>query len=262
MNSKKLVCDYLIVGSGAAPLAFLDTLLTELPDKKVIMVDKKSRPGGHWVDDYDFVKLHQPSIVYGISSKQLEGNWAKLLFGKLTLPWNHRASKQELLNYFQDFVDEKVESEQVLYFPGCVYDLKQEKSSTSNTVKFTSLDGQQSYDVEVRDKVVNGVQGECVIPSLTPPSFAVSEGINLMTPNQLFALQQILQGPSNSKCIGSPKSKGVMQGRHFVVLGAGKTAMDTIVFLQTEMGVPPADISWVIPNDVWMLSRENSQGYV
>merc|ERR1712176_362333 len=154
-----------------------------------------------------------------------------------------------------------VESEQVSYFPGCVYDLKQEKSTTtSNTVKFTSLDGQQSYDVEARDKVVNGVQGECVIPSLSPPSFAVSEGINLMTPNQLFALQQILQGPSNSKCIVSPKSKGVMPGRHFVVLGAGKTAMDTIVFLQTEMGVPPTDISWVIPNDVWMLSRENSQG--
>jgi len=266
---KNLVCDYLIIGSGAAPLAFLDTLLTELPGKKVILVDKKVRPGGHWVDAYDFVHLHQPSIVYGITSKQLEGNWAKLLFSKFTLPWVHRASKQELVDYYQEFVEEKCKSGQVEYFPECVYDLKK-KLDDDNKTTFTSLDGQQSYTVEVRDKLVNGVQGECIIPSLTPPGFSVDKSIQLLTPNELYDWHKRKpesEGGYLSKIrtafCGGRNSKNGAQNRHFVVLGAGKTAMDTVVFLQTTMGVSPSDISWVIPNDVWMMTREsNPLGYV
>jgi cation diffusion facilitator CzcD-associated flavoprotein CzcO len=103
-----LECDYLVVGAGAASLAFIDTLLTELPNTKVILIDKKEQPSGHWQDAYGFVRLHQPSLVYGIASKQLEGNWLKLIATKFTLPWEHRATKQELLKYFGNFVQEKI----------------------------------------------------------------------------------------------------------------------------------------------------------
>lgn len=44
----------------------------------------------------------------------------------------------------------------------------------------------------------------------------------------------------------------------YVVLGAGKTAMDTVVYLQRYMKLKPENIYWVIPNDVWMLAREGS----
>ena len=107
MVSKRLVCDYLVVGSGAASLAFIDTLLTELPQAKVVLVDRRARPGGHWVDDYDFVRLHQPSVLYGLASRQLEGNWLKLLLGRFQLPWRHRATKAEILAHFSEFVDER-----------------------------------------------------------------------------------------------------------------------------------------------------------
>jgi len=50
------------------------------------------------------------------------------------------------------------------------------------------------------------------------------------------------------------------QGLKFVVLGAGKTAMDSIVYLQTTAKVKPDDIAWVIPNDVWMIRREGRGG--
>ena len=43
-------CDYLVVGSGAAPLAFVDTILAEMPSAKIVIVDKKAAPGGQWVD--------------------------------------------------------------------------------------------------------------------------------------------------------------------------------------------------------------------
>ena len=255
---KTLLCDYLIIGSGAAPLAFLDTLFEEMPDKKVILVDKKARPGGHWVDGYDFVHLHQPSVVYGIASKQLEGNWAKLMLTRFMLPWNHRANKKELLDYFQEFVDSNTASGRLQYFPGCVYDFEQ--NIDAKNASFTSLDGEVRYNVEIRDKLINGINGECIIPSLSPPAFHVDKGINLMTPNQIFDLQQ-RESMKNEGVLSTLRHAcgyGKTKDRHFVVMGAGKTAMDTVVFLQSDLGVPPSAISWVISNDVWMLSRGNS----
>ena len=40
------------------------------------MVDQRYRPGGHWNDAYPFERLHQPSALYGVSSRKLS-NWTK-----------------------------------------------------------------------------------------------------------------------------------------------------------------------------------------
>ena len=63
--------DYLVIGSGASGLAFVDTLIAQKPDSRVLIVDKHDRPGGHWNDAYSFVTLHQPSAFYGVSSMEL-----------------------------------------------------------------------------------------------------------------------------------------------------------------------------------------------
>ena len=36
------------------------------------MLDRHAEPGGHWVDSYEFVKLHQPAAFYGVASEILE----------------------------------------------------------------------------------------------------------------------------------------------------------------------------------------------
>ena len=36
-----------------------------------IIVDKHAKPGGHWNNAYQFVKLHQPAQYYGVNSKNL-----------------------------------------------------------------------------------------------------------------------------------------------------------------------------------------------
>lgn len=116
-------CDYLVVGAGAASMAFVDTILTELPEAKIVMLDKHTNPGGHWNDAYGFVQLHQPSVVYGVTSRQLEGNWLKLLLLHQTIPWKHRANKTEIINYYQDIVTDWInESGNVRYYPECSYD--------------------------------------------------------------------------------------------------------------------------------------------
>jgi hypothetical protein len=52
-------CDYLVIGAGAMGMAFVDTLLTENKGCSVVICDQRGAPGGHWVDSYDFVRLHQ-----------------------------------------------------------------------------------------------------------------------------------------------------------------------------------------------------------
>ena len=56
---------------------------------KVIVVDRRAKPGGHWVDAYDFVRLHQPSATYGCNSRPLGSGKADLV------------SKYQILAYFE-----------------------------------------------------------------------------------------------------------------------------------------------------------------
>ena len=86
-------------------MAFVDTLLTEQPNATVAIVDKHNAPGGHWNDAYGFVRLHQPSLLYGVASKQLEGRWSSLLLRGI-LPWTHRASKHEILTHYKGLMDD------------------------------------------------------------------------------------------------------------------------------------------------------------
>lgn len=55
--------DYLVIGAGAMGMAFVDTLISE-KEATVAIVDRYSRPGGHWTLAYPFVTLHQPSDVW------------------------------------------------------------------------------------------------------------------------------------------------------------------------------------------------------
>jgi NAD(P)-binding Rossmann-like domain len=70
MTDAAIEVDYLIVGAGAAGMAFADTLLGET-EASVAIVDRQFRPGGHWNDAYPFVRLHQPASYYGVNSREL-----------------------------------------------------------------------------------------------------------------------------------------------------------------------------------------------
>ena len=270
-------CDYLVVGAGAMGLAFVDTLLTELlqkqsssspsPSCRVVLVDRHPAPGGHWNDDYDFVKLHQPSLVYGVNSQQLEGNWMKCVLGG-ALPWNHRASKPELLQYYQSVVDGWVAQGALRYYPNANYDFLQAATADGNTRTFTTTSATDddnsstttTYRVAVHEKVVDAVRGECVIPATCPPAFPVDPAITVWTPNQLVASKKSTESSSSSwlgSLFGGSKAPSGSPQK-YVVIGCGKTGMDTIVFLQSELRVLPEDIYWVVSRDVWMLNRAKS----
>src|ERR1039457_269265 len=107
--------DYLIVGAGAAGLAFADALIAE-SDADVVIVDRRDRPGGHWNDAYPFVRLHQPSAYYGVNSRGLGSDSID------QLGWNEGlyelATVGEICAYFDRVMQQDLlPSGQVSYFP-------------------------------------------------------------------------------------------------------------------------------------------------
>ncbi len=88
--------------------------------------------------------------------------------------------------------------------------------------------------VRVRRRVVDATYLSPTIPATTPPPFGVAEGVQVAAINDLATLTS------------APK--------RYVIVGAGKTATDGIVWLLAN-GVPPDRIDWIRPRDPWMLNR-------
>ena len=60
--ARELEADYLVVGAGASGMAFADAMIGH-SDARVALVDRRHGPGGHWLDAYPFVRLHQASSL-------------------------------------------------------------------------------------------------------------------------------------------------------------------------------------------------------
>src|SRR5215470_12444507 len=108
-----LETDYLVIGAGAAGMAFTDELIANC-DADVVMVDRRHRPGGHWNDAYPFVRLHQPSANYGVNSRVLGNN--RIDESGPNAGFYERATAAEICDYFSRVVDDLVASGQVQFF--------------------------------------------------------------------------------------------------------------------------------------------------
>src|ERR1700730_8239440 len=65
-GSSGIETDYLVIGAGALGMGLADRLI-EYSDADVVMIEGRPRAGGHWLDSYPFVQLHQPSMNYGVN---------------------------------------------------------------------------------------------------------------------------------------------------------------------------------------------------
>jgi hypothetical protein len=111
--------DYLVIGSGATAMAFVDMMLTQT-DATFLMVDRRPKVGGHWNDAYPFVRLHQPSGFYGVASRPLGRH--RLDETGFNTGFLELATGVEVLNYFHSLMDEVfIPSKRVQYLPLCDY---------------------------------------------------------------------------------------------------------------------------------------------
>ena len=219
--------DYFIIGAGAAAMAFADELLTS-SDARILMVDRRDRPGGHWNDAYPFVRLHQPSAFYGVNSREL-GNRSTDAVGFNKGLYN-LASGAEVLGYFDQVMQQRLlASGRVQYFPMC---------NVTGDDQFKSLLTGERFSVTVRKCVVDSAYWTFDIPSTRPPRYSVAPGVRCVPPNAI--------------------PRAARQHDDFVVVGPGKTGMDTCLWL-LERGIDPERIRWVMPHDAWFINRANFQ---
>ncbi len=254
---RTLDTDYLVIGSGAAGMAFADTLVAET-SAHVTLVDRHGKPGGHWNDAYPFVTLHQPSAFYGVNSTEL-GQRRKDTQGH-NQGLYELATGAEISGYYDRVMkDRLLASGRVAYHPMCNVlgpgggegGEGAEGAAAVNalagpgTVQFQNILSGERTGVQVRQKVVPAAHYSPRVPSTHRPAFAVAPGVRLVPPN---ALPQL----------GLSSPDGAAPPQHFAILGAGKTAMDAAVWL-LQSGVPAARIQWVVPRDSWLVRRITTQ---
>jgi len=223
--------DYLVVGAGAAGMTLTDALVSH-SDASVTLVERRHAPGGHWLDAYPFVRLHQPSAFYGVDSVPL-GKDAIDRAG-LNAGFYEMASADELRAYFACVMQEHfLPTGRVRFFPCSDY-VGQEGDRHRLMSRLTGA----TQEVRVRRKLVDTAYLEGRIPATSKPPFDVEEGVRCIPAGDVARLAE--------------------RSQTFVVIGAGKTAMDTCVWLLTN-GVPASAIRWVKPREGWWLNRRFHQ---
>jgi hypothetical protein len=223
----QLETDYLVVGAGASGMAFVDTLIG-VGDAEVVMVDRRDRPGGHWRDAYPFVRLHNASTIYGVASMPLGED--RIDEHGPNAGFYERATAAQVCDHFDQALDERLlPSGQVRFLAMTDY-----RGQSPDGHHLQSRITGQETTVHVRRKLVDATVMESSIPATHTPGFRVEGGARVIPPNALVDLAEPASG--------------------FTVLGAGKTAMDTCVWL-LDAGVDPDAIRWVRPRDVWTMNR-------
>lgn len=213
--------DYVVVGAGAMGMAFVDAL-TAHADVSVAVVDRRHGAGGHWLDAYGFVRLHQASAFYGVASTLLGDGRVQTDGPERGL--HERAGAAEVCAYYARVLARLTATGQVAFHGRTEY---------VGDRRFVSLLSGARFHAP-RARVVDARYLSPDIPSLTPPPFAVAEGACVVAVNELVRLAQ---APA-----------------HYVIVGAGKTATDTCVWL-LQNGVAPDTLTWVRPRDPWLLNR-------
>jgi hypothetical protein len=219
-----LETDYLVVGAGTMGMAFVDSLIDH-SDADIVMVERRHRAGGHWLDAYPFVQLHQPSMNYGVNSTPL-GQDRRELEGDRDAGFYERASGTEICGYYDEIMRHRLRaSGRVRFFPMCDYE---------GDGRFRSRLTDEITEVSVRLHVVDATYMASKVPACEPPPFDVGDGARCIPVGELAMVQEPPTG--------------------YVIIGGGKTALDALCWL-LDQGTPPEVIRWIRPRDSWILNR-------
>ena len=222
---RTIEADYLVIGAGATAMAFVDTLVSETT-ASVVVVDRNHQPGGHWTTAYPFVRLHQPSAYYGVNSRPLGSDTIDRT--GLNEGFYELAGGAEVCAYFDAVMQQQLlPTGRVSYFPMSEY---------LGDGRIRTLGGDDIH-VTARRRVVDTTFVGVTVPSMRPPPYAVAAEVDCIPPNDL------------------PRYEA---RDRYVIVGAGKTAMDACLW-PLRHGIAPQRLTWIKPRDSWLLNRAGIQ---
>ena len=102
----------------------------------------------------------------------------------------------------------------------------------------STLERERVTTVTAHRRIVDGTYMQVNVPSVCPPPYTVDPDVTVVPPNGLTQVRR-------------PRER-------YVVIGAGKTGTDSILFL-LDQGVSPDRIQWIVPNDAWLWDRATVQ---
>ncbi len=217
-------CAVCIVGAGIAGLNALFVASRYLSrDQKVILIERRERVGGMWVDTYPYVRLHQPHAMF------TAGN----------IKWNlgqdrsYLATKDEVLDHFQHCVDVIRQRVQVDEFFGWTFESDDE---SDGIVRATcrSSDGQ-----------VLVVEAKRLIKAY---------GLGVMPNDPLEISSARARSVSPDYCDVRSGDMRTSDAPVWII-GGGKTAMDTAYTLITEY--PGREVNLVAGRGTFFSSRDH-----
>jgi len=136
------------------------------------------------------------------------------------------ASGREVLAYFERVLRKLTATGRLRHYPMCDY---LGDGCFKSTLMTNSV-----YKVHVRKKTVDATYMKVEVPAVCPPRYEVADGVQIIPIGGLVHPAHDYTG--------------------YVVIGAGKTGMDAALFLLGQ-GVAPSQITWIMPNDAWLLDR-------
>lgn len=199
MNEK---CDLCIVGTGFAGINALFVASRYLSrDQRVILIDRRDRVGGMWVDTYSYVRLHQPHPMF--TAGNIGWAWDR--------PPGHLASKAEVLDHFQHCLDTLKKRVHVDEFFGWT---AESESESSDGVQITCRSADGRTMVIDADRLIK----------------AYGAQVNPNDPLPVSGRHVHSVSPDSCDMRGAPIAD---DDKPVWVIGGGKTAMDTVHSLVT-----------------------------
>jgi hypothetical protein len=216
-------CAVCIVGAGIAGLNALFVASRYLSrDQRIILIDRRQRVGGMWVDTYPYVRLHQPHPMFTAGNIE----WT---LGKDP---SYLANRTEVVDHFEHCVDIIKQRVRVDEFLGWEMESDDETDGVVR-IRCRSLDGRLLV-VETRRLVK-------------------AHGLGVMPNDPLEVSSKRVQSVSPDFCDmrGADMRKS---DRPVWIIGGGKTAMDTAHALITEY--PGREVNLVAGSGTWFSCRD------
>ena len=227
-NVRVLRVKYAIVGAGQSGLQFLHACI-EKQRGSVGIADERTAIGGHWRDQYSFVRLHAPKATYGIDTALWTGDKEREL-----------ASREEILEHYDLTMNAILQNKAVACFLG-----HSARRVTSTTYGPSVLCTPKSASIG------------------TQPTLLAARGIIDATTNALaWNDPSFLSAPTGTRLMGPAGLPHIEFGPQntFVIIGGGKSACDTVLYIRRQLGIKKdADcdqIKWIIGTRLAYFQRE------